>query len=166
MTINSNLIRIGEKNIIYSNLIPDKNKFFSLFETTGWNDDYNLSSGELISAISSSWHMIAAYKGDVLIGFGRIISDGILHALIVDMIVAPELQSKGIGAAILKSLIEQCKKYNIRDIQLFCARGKAEFYKKNGFAVRPFNSPGMELFLFRGCFKFCVNLETVSQPLI
>lgn len=146
MKPNSIPISFGEKEtIIYSNLIPDKDKFFSLFETTGWNDHYNLNRDELISAISTSWHMIAAYKANSLVGFGRIISDGTLHALIVDMIVHSGFKKRGIGTMILKSLLDQCKKHNIRDIQLFCARGKTEFYKRNGFVIRHTTSPGMEL---------------------
>lgn len=150
MKLDSNPIGYGEKiNIIYSNLIPDKDKFFSLFETTGWNDYYGLNKDELISAISTSWHLITAYKENSIVGFGRIISDGILHALIVDMIVDPGFQSRGIGTVILKSLIDRCKRSNIRDIQLFCARGKTEFYKKNGFVVRQATSPGMDLRSYR-----------------
>ena len=89
--------------------------------------------------------MISAYHNGSLIGFGRIICDGVLHALIVDVIVLPEYQHKGIGSAVMTRLMEYCRSKNIRDIQLFCATGKVEFYEKLGFVKRPDNAPGMEV---------------------
>ena len=32
-----------------------------------------------------------------------------------------------------------------RDIQLFCAKGKAGFYERFGFLPRPQDAPGMEI---------------------
>ena len=70
--------------------------------------------------------------------------DGVHHALIVDMIVHPEYQGKHIGATLLTKLVQRCKDNNIRDIQLFAAADKSDFYKKGGFRLRPENAPGME----------------------
>ena len=61
------------------------------------------------------------------------------------MIVLPEFHKLGIGKEIMKKLIDECNKKNIRDIQLFCAKGKQEFYEKLGFTVREENTPGMEI---------------------
>ena len=41
-------------------------------------------------------------------------------------------------------LVEQCHLSGIKDIDLFCAKGKAGFYLKNGFARRPDDAPGMQ----------------------
>jgi len=124
---------------------PEKNLFFYLFLTTGWNNKYCLDADELYIAIKESWYIVSAYDNGRLVGFGRIISDGVVHALILDIIVHPMYKRKGIGTKILKHLVARCKRYNIRDIQLFCAKNKVEFYLKNGFTPRPKNAPGMEL---------------------
>lgn len=131
-------IRFDEK-------IPDKNAFFDLFLTTDWNEKYRLDAGELFLAIKQSWHTVAAYDNLRLVGFGRIICDGVVHALILDMIIHPSYKRKGIGTKILNHLVEKCHRHNIRDIQLFCAKDKLRFYTKNGFVPRPKNAPGMEL---------------------
>lgn len=131
--------------IIYlENLFPDKKQLFRLFLTTGWNEEYQLDEDKLFNAAKHSWYMVSAYDNDILTGFGRIISDGILHALIVDMIVLPEYQGKGIGKAILEKLLDKCKSHNICDVQLFCAKGKVGFYKSSGFTERPLDAPGMQ----------------------
>jgi GNAT superfamily N-acetyltransferase len=131
--------------LVYREIIPGRDEFFELFSTTGWNDEeYHLSPDQLYQAIKRSWYMVCAYEDKSLIGFGRVISDGVLHALIVDMIVHPDHQGKGVGRALLEKLIQQCQAHGINDIQLFCATGKSGFYQKSGFVTRPTEAPGMQ----------------------
>ena len=131
-------------SIHYLHRLPEKAELFRLFETTGWNEFYRLGESDLHEAAARSWHLLSAYSDDKLVGFGRIICDGVVHALILDLIVLPEFQERGIGGTILDSLVRKCLDHKIRDIQLFCAKGQAEFYKKRGFSPRPDNAPGME----------------------
>jgi GNAT superfamily N-acetyltransferase len=130
-------------SMTYDNQLPEKDQFFALFESTGWNKSYGLDAGQLYQALQASWYSVAAYDRENLVGFGRILSDGILHALIVEMIVLPSHQGKGIGSAILEMLVERCQSAGVRDIQLFCARGKAGFYERFNFVPRPLDAPGM-----------------------
>ncbi|MQY80468.1 MAG: GNAT family N-acetyltransferase [Bacteroidetes bacterium] len=131
--------------LIWKQDFPDPKEYFRLFETTGWNNQYRFNEDELIWAIQNSWYALSVYYKQKLVGFGRIISDGVHHALIVDIIVHPGYQGKGIGGEILQNLINRCKRYQIRDVQLFCARGKSEFYEKHGFKPRLPDAPGMQL---------------------
>lgn len=129
--------------IIKSDLPPEK-AFFELFKTTRWNVQYQLDSNQLFQALKNSWYLVSVYESDKLIGFGRIICDGIIHALILDLIVHPSYQNKGIGCQVLEKLVEKCKQYQIRDIQLFSAKGYTSFYEKRGFIKRNDDAPGME----------------------
>ena len=131
-------------NIIYREKNPEKNEYFQLFDTTGWNAKYQMAASTLQQAISNSWYSVSAYSRNRLIGYGRIISDGVQHALLLDIIVLPEFQGRGIGGTILKKLVDRCLQSKICDIQLFSARGKTGFYERNGFVVRPADAPGME----------------------
>jgi GNAT superfamily N-acetyltransferase len=125
--------------------LPDRHEYFSLFETTGWNKVYQASPEELETANKNSWLVISAYDEDKLVGFGRVVTDFVLHAMIYDMIVLPDYQGMGIGTKIITTLVNRCKEQGIRDIQLFCAKGKRTFYERNGFEVRAADSPGMQL---------------------
>ncbi|WP_051697771.1 GNAT family N-acetyltransferase [Prevotella sp. 10(H)] len=129
-------------SIQYKAELPDADSFFELFRTTGWSS--TKQKEELFEAISNSWYSLSAYSNDRLVGFGRIISDGNLHAFIVDLIVLPEYQGQGIGKKILNDLTAEAKNKGINDIQLFCAKGKKDFYLKNNFEERPENAPGMQ----------------------
>ena len=124
--------------------IPDKDQFWKLFESTGWNGNYHLSPEELLFALHSSWYMLGAYEGDQLVGFGRLVSDGVLHAVVDELMVLPEYQGQGIGGEILEGLVEKCRAASVRDIQLFSAWGKRDFYEKRGFRARPDDAPGMQ----------------------
>jgi ribosomal protein S18 acetylase RimI-like enzyme len=129
----------------YSEEIPETDDYYGLFLTTGWNDGYHFTKEQLKTAIKNSWYIVSAHEGPDLTGFGRIISDGIHHALIVDLIVHPKFQGRGIGGKIIQMLIEKCKLHDIKDVQLFSAKNKTRFYEKYGFSVRDQEAPGMQL---------------------
>jgi GNAT superfamily N-acetyltransferase len=125
--------------------VPAKEAYLSLFETTGWNAEYHATADDLARALAHSWLCVAAYDGDRLVGFGRVVSDCVLHAMIYDMIVLPEYQGKGVGTMVLERLVGRCRENGIHDVQLFCAKGKRSFYEKNGFDGRADDAPGMQL---------------------
>jgi GNAT superfamily N-acetyltransferase len=133
--------------IEYRNEIPLEEGYARLFKTTGWNQLYQASPAELLAALNHSWYVVAAYDGDVLIGFGRVVSDQVIHAMIYDMIVHPEYQNCGIGGEILERLVRRCQEAGLRDVQLFCALGKQRFYEKHGFVARSGDAPGMQVIL-------------------
>ena len=127
----------------YQTFPPTPAEYFTLFETTGWNDEYQLTPTDLAKALASSWYMVSAYDDGRLIGFGRIMSDSI-HAMIYELIVAPDHQRQGVGGEILDRQVKRCQAAHLRDIQLFCATGKREFYERHGFEARSDDGPGMQ----------------------
>ncbi|MBN2135653.1 MAG: GNAT family N-acetyltransferase [Acidobacteria bacterium] len=132
------------KNITFDSSIPSQLEFCSLFRITGWYKEYNLTDEQIYGSATNSYFFTSVRDKGELIGCGRIISDGYIHALIVDMIIHPDYQGKGIGKAVLDKLISHCKSNGIIDIQLFCAKGKEGFYLKNSFVPRPVDAPGMQ----------------------
>ena len=132
-------------DIKYRAELPPKQQYFELFNTTGWNEEYQVSADELELVNRNSWYVVSAYDSEKLVGFGRLITDYLLHAMIYDMIILPGYQNRGIGTRILEMLVRKCKENHIRDVQLFCAKGKRAFYEKNYFQVRPDDAPGMQL---------------------
>jgi GNAT superfamily N-acetyltransferase len=131
--------------ITYAERVPDCVAYLELFETTGWNEMYRASAGDLQRSLTRSWHAISAFEGKRLIGFGRLLSDGVLYAVVFDVIVTPDRQRQGIGAGIMQRLLRRCEDHGIRDVLLFSARGTPAFYRKLGFVERPGEAPGMIL---------------------
>lgn len=128
-------------------LYPTKDDFISLHQTTGWNAKGLYTYDQLYTAICNSWYSVSIYHNKILIGFGRIVSDGIYQTLICDVMVHPEYQKQGIGKNVMQALLNKCHKEGIKWVQLFCAKGKQDFYTKLGFLSRDSEAPGMSLFL-------------------
>jgi GNAT superfamily N-acetyltransferase len=125
--------------------IPDPLAFVRLFATTGWDPPGRLTVAAAAEALAPTWYAVSAYEGERLVGTGRIIGDGVLHALLVDVIVDPAYRHSGIGSLIVERLVAECRRLRIVDVQLFCAQGVRPFYERLGFAARPDDAPGMEL---------------------
>ena len=133
--------------IEFSELNPNKEDFIKLHQTTGWNKEGLYTYEQLYNAICNSWYSVSIYHKKNLIGYGRIISDGIYQTLICDVMVHSEYQQQGIGKKVMESLLNKCDKEGIKWVQLFCAKGKQNFYKKLGFDSRDTDAPGMSLLL-------------------
>lgn len=130
--------------IEYRTELPPTDKYLALFHTTGWAFSRPVTPDVLRMALERSWYCLFAWDGDALVGTGRVCTDGLLHAIVYDVIVAPAYQRQGIGAHIMNRIIEKCLEAQIGTIQLFSAAGKQGFYEKLGFAVRPADAPGMQ----------------------
>jgi ribosomal protein S18 acetylase RimI-like enzyme len=130
--------------ITYGTELASIDGYWSLFESTGWNRQYRIKKVDLATVLERNWYMVTAYDGQSLVGIGRIVSDGLLHAIIYDLITDPGYRGKGIGTEILRRLVARCREARVRDIQLFCADGAQAFYEKRGFRARVAGAPGME----------------------
>ena len=125
-------------------VLQDINEYMALLQTTGWRFRRPVTLEVLALSLEKSWYCVFAYDGDELVGAGRVVTDGLLHAILYDVMVAPQRQRQGIGKLIVDRLVQKCLEAQIGTIQLFCAPGKQPFYELLGFAVRPVDEPGMQ----------------------
>jgi GNAT superfamily N-acetyltransferase len=128
--------------VTYSFDVPRPEAFKALYDRTGWGD-HELDVFE--RALDGSWLVASARRGDVVVGIGRVISDGALHAFVTEMIVDERFRGRGIGAELLRMLVERTVERGITDVQLFAAVGRRPFYERNAFVARPDDAPGMQL---------------------
>lgn len=128
--------------MLFSFTPPTAAEFATLYAETGWGE---WPAETFERALAGSWVVCVARDDDErLIGIGRLISDGALHAFVTEMIVSERARGGGIGAEIVRRLVEEAQRRGVRDVQLFAARGRAPFYERNGFARRPEDAPGMQ----------------------
>ena len=99
-----------------------------LMEKVGWD---LRRPEELRLAFKKSTYLRIAFAGDRIVGFGRTIDDGKFYGMIVDLVVDPDFQGRGIGSRILRELREEMKGFKI--ISLRAASGKHDFYLKRGW---------------------------------
>ncbi len=117
--------------------IDNVEEYNYLFDIVGWG-----SYPEEISkkALSNNIYSVSIYDNDSIIGYGRLIGDGIIFLYIHDVMVKPEYQGKGIGKTIMQKLlskVEELRKEN-PDLLLYlgASKGKEDFYRKCGFITR------------------------------
>ena len=131
--------------IEYRDELPTAEEFELLFRSSGWTEAFEVAAYRLAEALPYAWYAVCARRDGEVVGTGLVLSDGVLHALIVDMIVAPEMRGHGIGTQIMKRLVARCQGAGVLQVLLFSARGKRGFYERLGFVARPDDGPGMEL---------------------
>jgi predicted GNAT family N-acyltransferase len=108
-----------------------------LFDIVGWGS-YPVEISK--KALSNNIYSVSIYDNDSIIGYGRLIGDGIIFLYIHDVMVKPEYQGKGIGKTIMQKLlskVEELRKEN-PDLLLYlgASKGKEDFYRKCGFITR------------------------------
>jgi GNAT superfamily N-acetyltransferase len=130
--------------IEYRAEMPSPAEFERLFRASGWTEAADVPAERLAASLPHAWYGIVARRTGEAVGTGLILSDGVLHALIVNVIVLPELRGRGIGTEIMNRLVARCQEAGVLQIQLFSARGKRGFYERLGFVARPNDGPGME----------------------
>ena len=81
--------------------------------------------------VRESTRVIAAYEGDLLVGFCRVVSDGSNMAWLGDVFVQPEYRGRGIGIELVREAVEFDEH---RDLQWYLGtRDAHELYAKFGF---------------------------------
>ncbi|MDT8902506.1 GNAT family N-acetyltransferase [Anaeroselena agilis] len=83
------------------------------------------------SAFENSYRTVFVFEGDLLLGFGRAISDGAYEAALYDVAVLPEYRGKGIGKLIVTKIQEGLPGMNTI---FFAMPGVEKFYRSMGYA--------------------------------
>lgn len=123
-------LRIYENSLQYEDYVEMR-------ESVGW---HNFSREQAENALRANYYSLLLKDGDKNVSMGRIVGDG-MYFLIVDVVVRPEYQKRGIGAMVIQKLVqhieEKIPKGGRASITLLSEIGKEEFYKKQGFKLVP-----------------------------
>ena len=85
----------------------------------------------LATVFGNSMFSCFCYAGRVLVGAGRALADGLDCAYLADIAVHPQHQGRGLGQAIVRHLVEQCRGH--KKIILYANPGAEPFYARLGF---------------------------------
>ncbi len=122
-------------NYIKNNLSYED--YCKLRTSVGW---LNFSEAQTRKSLQNSLYTITVVDQDQTVAMGRLVGDGIYY-LVVDVVVQPDYQKKGIGSRILDLLIEyvdqETPENGRSSIQLIAEKGKEAFYLKKGFKQIP-----------------------------
>ncbi len=108
------------------------NQLSSLYTIIGWNTE-RLRTPELCRKIlDGSVFYTCTFNQNNLIGFARIMGDGVFGQ-IMDVITHPDHRQKGIAGNNIRTLIEYAEEENYLGLSLIDGSGKHGFYSRFGF---------------------------------
>jgi ribosomal protein S18 acetylase RimI-like enzyme len=123
-----------------SNCSVSPNQLEDLCSTVGWKPR---SLHQVQQALDNSFGYVSAWQIEQdekqLVGFARAMSDGVFHATLLDIVVHPDFQGRGLGKAIVILLLQQLQQAKIKDITLFASPHLVDFYHQLGFVAQPHN---------------------------
>jgi Predicted acetyltransferase len=124
-------------NVTYTNSISAED-CIKLRNSAGWS---KMHPNQIKTGLQNSAFIVAAKDGETTVGMARLVSDGGYVVFIVDVLVLPEYQHKGIGKTMMRKIMEYIHGklsygYCIQ-VDLMAAKGKESFYEEFGFDKRP-----------------------------
>lgn len=75
---------------------------------------------------------VSAWDGGRLVGFGRATTDGIFRAVLWDVVVAGDLQGRGLGRQVVEALLRSPAVCGVERVYLMTTNS-AGFYRQLGF---------------------------------
>ena len=87
---------------------------------------------ELRRMLAGSTAVVSLWRGKRLVGFGRASSDGIHRAVLWDIVVAGDLQGRGLGKQVVEALLSMPALQKVERIYLMTTNG-AGFYQQLNF---------------------------------
>ena len=91
------------------------------------------STADLRRMLRGSPVVVSLWRGKRLVGFGRASSDGIHRAVLWDIVVAGDLQGRGLGRRVVEALLEAPALQPVERIYLMTTNS-AGFYQQLGFS--------------------------------
>lgn len=111
--------------------------YCNLRKCVGWQ---NFSEEQANKALEHSLYTVTAVENNQTVGMGRLVGDGVYY-LMVDIIVHPAYQGKGVGSKIVNLLLQfidgATPVGGRSSVQLIAEQGKEAFYEKMGFQSIP-----------------------------
>jgi GNAT superfamily N-acetyltransferase len=103
-------------------------RIVELFKAVGWGER---KPEDVRDSFAGSTFKAFAFDGEKLIGFGRTIDDGRFYATVVDVVVDPSHQRKGIGRAIVEDIQDRLEGFLV--VTLTATPQVQPFYRKLGW---------------------------------
>ena len=116
---------------------PSAKEYNTLTEAVGWGREPDDIIEEMFE---NTLYSVCAYDGENMIGYARIVGDGILFAYIQDVMVLPGYQGKHVGSCLMEYILGEISRRTVISphirTYLGASEGKEDFYRRFGFVTR------------------------------
>ena len=108
-------------------------QLMDLFASAWWTASRTADDVSAMLAASDLVFALIHRPTDRLVGFARVITDGVYLAVVLDVIVAPEARGWGLGVMLLDSVVGHRRLAAVRSVELVCQPELLSFYRRWGF---------------------------------
>lgn len=115
---------------------PTSAQYIQMREEAGWG---SISNETADLSLKGSLFGVCLFDGETLIGFSRVVGDGVLYFYIADVIVSPSHGSKGHGSLLMEAVMDyiQTHAQTGATIAVLSAPGRENFYERFGLTPCP-----------------------------
>ncbi len=111
---------------------PTPTELGDLRAAVGWDRQ----ESDYPAAFQGYWATISGRAEDgMLVAWCAILSDGVYHAVLLDVIVHPSYQGQGHGLSLIRTALAQCQAAGISIVHVDYLPEKQGFYERCGFAT-------------------------------
>ena len=110
---------------------PTAEELHPLFRQAEWAKERTLEDTQKL--LNTMDVFVTIRDEDVLIGFGRALTDGVFRAVLDDIIVEENYRGQGVGVIIVETLMDQLPE--IEEILLHAEKDLEGFYNRFGFKL-------------------------------
>lgn len=100
-----------------------------LLRQTGWANQRSIEG--IQTMLDGTPLTLGAWEGNRLVGFVRVITDGIYRALIDDVVVEESKRGTGIGSELMQRIAERLA--GVEEVFLRCGEHVVPFYERHGY---------------------------------
>ena len=116
----------------------------ALYTAVGWNEEGTRTPEKTQLVLERAACFIAAWDGDTLIGFGRVLAD-VYWAQISDVMTHPDYRRRGIAKDVVSRLITYAEGERL-SLMLIAAGGLERLYRQFGFTAA---NPATDVLMYR-----------------
>ncbi|BCB80952.1 hypothetical protein Pflav_073620 [Phytohabitans flavus] len=112
-------------------------QLMELFASGWWTADRVADDVAAMLGASDLVFALLHRPDDRLVGFARVLTDGVYLALVLDVLVAPDVRGSGVGAMLMDAVVRHPRLAQVRSVELVC---QPELFPSTGGGASPSRS--------------------------
>ena len=114
---------------------PQIKRLHALFQREWWTAGRSLDDTRRLLAGPSLVFALAEEHNDELVGFARVITDGVFKALVFDVIVDDAHRGQRLGARLMDWITAHPEVARVKHVELYCRPDMVPFYERWGLTT-------------------------------